>query len=357
MSIAGWFCWTGGKPSPVTTDPAGRMVGRMTTHPHIQLSAAVSPIAAAEGAAPEWVMLLPPSPIKPADGRPAQSFNAEEVLEASRASGRPLVVDFDHQTDLYMNGGTRAPAAGWIEEMEIRDGAIWGRIDWTPDGRNALASKSYRFLSPTTLHHPKTGQLLSIGRAALVNNPALPEIPALAAMETSMTKEADPAPKATPDPLSRDAAIAMLSSKLQGDADGERILNALKSGSASATKPDPAAFVPRDVFDDVVKRFAALEQEIKSGSAATAVDNAIESGKLTPAMREWAEDYAATNPQGFAVYVESAPTLLGGAAAPGAQPPGSNSTAGGHAAEICKALGLDAETFAATRKAETGEAD
>ena len=38
-----------------------------------------------------------------------------------------LVIDYEHQTLM----GCEAPAAGWIKEMHIRDGKLYGMASWT----------------------------------------------------------------------------------------------------------------------------------------------------------------------------------------------------------------------------------
>ena len=39
-------------------------------------------------------------------------------------------------------------AFGWIVDLELRDGDLWGAIEWTDEGRQAIRSGRYRFLSP-----------------------------------------------------------------------------------------------------------------------------------------------------------------------------------------------------------------
>jgi len=70
--------------------------------------------------------------------------------------------------------GDEAPAAGWIVELNVvRDGddrapGIWGRVEWTPRGKRAVAEREYRFVSPAFLHR-RTGQIERLTSAGLVH--------------------------------------------------------------------------------------------------------------------------------------------------------------------------------------------
>ena len=60
---------------------------------------------------------------------------------------RALSIDWEHKTHRNWES-SRNPAAGWIEELEVRDTAVWGRIEWTPEGRDDVKLKRYRYISP-----------------------------------------------------------------------------------------------------------------------------------------------------------------------------------------------------------------
>jgi phage I-like protein len=100
-----------------------------------------------------------------------------------------LPIDFDHATLLAAPGGSPAPAAGWIRDFRIVAGAIEGRVEWPRRGADALGGREYRFISPVfSFERPNgvrddamVGRVLLIRGAALTNNPALSQLPALAA--------------------------------------------------------------------------------------------------------------------------------------------------------------------------------
>ncbi len=139
----------------------------------------------------EWIDLIPAGTFYTNDGRgPFYNADPQAVVRESRqvlAGGVPI--DFDHATDRAAPQGLPAPAAGWIREFRAVAGAIQGRVEWTARGAAALKSKEYRFISPVFEFDPpvgaaagaQTGRAIRIRRAALTNNPALSQLPALAA--------------------------------------------------------------------------------------------------------------------------------------------------------------------------------
>jgi len=137
-----------------------------------------------EGNPPEWVELLPCNgkPFKASDGRgPFTLSDPMAVIKASlsAAAGECLPIDYDHATDFAAPEGRPAPAAGWIRELAVRDGAIWGRVEWTERGAQSVSAKEYRFISPVfdvaqdVASDDVRGEITLIRRAALTNNPAL----------------------------------------------------------------------------------------------------------------------------------------------------------------------------------------
>jgi phage I-like protein len=102
------------------------------------------------------------------------------------AHGADLVVDYHHASIVAPLDGVRAPAAGWIRDMELRnDGAeLWGRALWTAEAANAIAHRQYRYLSPVLRFSAPdrvTGQPvpLQVHSVALTNTPFLTELEGL----------------------------------------------------------------------------------------------------------------------------------------------------------------------------------
>lgn len=144
--------------------------------------------APAEGAAvPDWIHLVPKGTFaaRPEDGRGPWSYDdARAVIAESFARRHRIHIDENHSTDTAAKMGLSAPARGYITEMEERDTGIWGRVDWTESGRALLSDRSYWGISPVLSYDKLTGRVLAIARAALTNDPAVPDVLALNSTET-----------------------------------------------------------------------------------------------------------------------------------------------------------------------------
>jgi phage I-like protein len=155
------------------------MIGGMTkAAPASQnvLCASMALPDAAEGDAPEWVQLTPVlnGEIATFDGRgPYHLKDAAAVIAASMAYERGILIDENHATDLAAPTGKEAPARGWIKEMQARADGIWGRVEWTKAGRELVADKAYRGISPVMNLNPDKKTVRMIPRASLVNLPNL----------------------------------------------------------------------------------------------------------------------------------------------------------------------------------------
>lgn len=122
---------------------------------------------------PEWVHLLPTvrGEVSTNDQRgPYHVENAEAIIAASFADQTRLQIDENHAEDLKSGRGEPSPARGWITELQAREDGIWGKVEWTKAGRDLVADKAYRAMSPVILHD-KTKRVFAILRASLVNRP------------------------------------------------------------------------------------------------------------------------------------------------------------------------------------------
>lgn len=144
--------------------------------PELVLCASMALPDAAEGTVPEWVQLTPVlnGEIATFDGRgPYQLKDAQAVIAASLAYERGILIDESHATDLAAPTGREAPARGWIKEMQARPDGIWGRVEWTKAGRELVADRAYRGISPVMTLNPDKKTVRMIPRASLVNLPNL----------------------------------------------------------------------------------------------------------------------------------------------------------------------------------------
>lgn len=299
-------------------------------------TALIIALAAAAGTTPPaWIQLLPAGTAQPADAREAWSVDAEAVVAAS-ASKVPFAIDADHATDLLPKGSAN-PAYGWVEELAAKGPAgepgVWGRVEWTDLGLKAVAGRAYRFISPVFFHDKASRVVTQVFRASLVNDPAL-SLKALAAREgeptkteTSMTFAAKVAAlvalaaTATEDQIlaaltaqgeTLKATAARLTSigaaaGISGEINDDHVVALAAKLKAPAASGD---LVPKSEVDKLQLQIASLQKEVTGDKATAAVNAAIASGKLIPAQRAWALDYASREPEKFATFVAAQPAIL-----------------------------------------------
>lgn len=284
----------------------------------------------------EWVHLVPAGRFKGHDGRgPYVLSDAAAVIKASlaAAAGGRLPIDYDHALDLAAPQGQPAPAAAWILDLQARADGVWGRVEWTPAGGQAVRDREYGFLSPVFRHHAETGVISLIERAALTNNPNLRQLTALHSTGVPMDVEALltqlraalglPAEAGTDEIVAGvkalgdkataaekvDDEIATAAGLAKGAVRGD-VVKAIQAAVAKAV--DPARFVPIEQVTVLQTRLTALEKATAEEKALAAVDGAIADGKLLPALRAWGLSLHAKDPAAFADYVGKAPVIVGG---------------------------------------------
>ena len=263
--------------------------------------AAILPAAAHEAdfSPPEWVELIPAGAFFGRDGRGPYTLDANAVMESFRRGGIDLPIDYDHQTLTAAEHAGPVPVAGWIDTLEVRDGALWGRVRWTDEAARLIASRAYRYLSPV-FRHDKDGRILSIEGAGLTHYPNLHLTPVVHHRGdddmTDLTPIAQALGVVGDDAQSVDALAAHAA----------RIMTELDA----ARTPDPREWVPMSQHRAVADELAALQAQIAAQQAEAAVADAMSAGKIAPALKDWAIDYALRDPQRFAAYVAAAPAIV-----------------------------------------------
>ncbi|NDV27724.1 phage protease [Desulfovibrio sp. JC010] len=266
-------------------------------------------------AAPEWVELIPAGDrVEGRDGRNWKN-NPEAVLAAFAADLKTPPIDYEHSTEIKGPKGEPAPAVAWIVELEIRDGATWGRVDWNDEGREAVESRKYRYLSPV-FSYTKDGVISQLHSAGLTNMPNL-HLTALN-QENETTEE--------------DVDLKALCKKLglPEDSSEETVMNRIAelqendSGKASNSEQpvDLLKYVPRSDYDAAVNRANSFEQKLKDRDEAEtdkainkAVDDAIAAGKIAPANKAFyvASCKAEDGLKNFEEFVKNAPEIVSSA--------------------------------------------
>lgn len=348
---------------------------------------------APDGTAPEWIQLLPAGTVQPMDGRPAWTVTDAAALirgSLATAAGGMLTIDYDHAMDLAAPRGERAPAAGWITALESRADGIWGRVDWTGPGSAAVAAREYRFFSPSFHFDPDTRRVTRILGGALVNRPALPQLPALT--HTTHGEPMDEFLKALrkalglPDSADQGAVLAAVqqarsqssplaatlaaAAGLDATATAEQIAGKVKAAVTGLATVATAAGLPAasdaaavatavatlkanataaTLLETQLATLSAQVKALEADKLAAKVDAAIQAGKFTPAQRADMLALAAANPELFDRITASAPALLkpGTDTPAGGKPPAAGELTAEQKA-VCVAMGLSEDDYKKT---------
>ncbi|MEL7117608.1 MAG: phage protease [Pseudomonadota bacterium] len=293
----------------------------------------------------------------------------EAVIDLSMqmAHSGVIQIDFDHGMEAEGGDGR---AAGWITNLSVEGDRIMGEVEWTPLGSEALQGKIYRFLSPTFYVSKTSKEVTFIERAALTNNPAFGELKQLAsqqetpampkwlkdlAAQLGMPDEADEAKitaalSAAVD-VSKQAAELVTAAGLEGALDETKVTAiTAKMTASSETSPDPAKFVPIGQFEDLTKEVASLQKQVGTQTTDALVKAAMESGKVSPAMKDWATEYAAKDAAGFQKWAAAAPAIApGGELITELVPPNDDGALTEDEKKVCAAMGVTEEAFLATK--------
>jgi phage I-like protein len=235
--------------------------------------------------APEWVELIPAGPdVIGRDGRSWLMEDAQTVVDATPIGDQPLPLDWEHATEVRADKGLEAPAAGWIEELQVRDGAIWGRVAWTPRGGDQVGNREYRFLSPVFSYGKDSRRIVRLLGAGLTNTPNL-RLTALNREEPNREEE---------DHLSL-ATQLRTALGLAADADDATIIAAVNTAKAAnkSASVDLTQFAPRSDLEAAVNRATTAEAALKAKDDAehtAAIESELTAaqtaGKIAPASVE-----------------------------------------------------------------------
>ena len=258
-----------------------------------------------------WVELLPAGVFAGRDGRGPYTTDADAVLAAYAAGKIDLPVDYDHQSLSAAEKAGPVPAAGWITALESRGGAIWGLVEWVRDAAQLIAARAYRYLSPV-FRHDKDGRVLSLEGVGLTHYPNLHLTP------VAHTQGDD---TMTDDLLERLRFLLNLPAlatieEIVAEIDKIKARLSAAETAAQSRSPDPREWVPMSQHRAVADELAALQKRIAAEQADAAVAAAMSEGKIAPALKDWATDYARRDPQGFAAFAAAAPVLVSKTPAP-----------------------------------------
>lgn len=302
------------------------------------------------------IQLFPAGEFRARDGRPKECDHwlmtaniAHTLIAAAAAQQTPYVIDFEHQTLRAANNGQPAPASGWFNTLEWRDGEGLFAVDvvWTDSAAQMIAEGAYRFISPV-FSYDKSGHVVQLLHAALTNTPAVDGMDEVMLAAASLLTVALSTQEDTMDELlerlrwmlnlpitaTAEDIIAELNKLIDqltgGDAGTAaasfntlsatpfNLIEKLTADAASvaaltaqAANPDPTKWVPVAVMQQSVaealasNNMAALTQQECTGL----ITAALSDGRLFPAQKAWAESLAKSSPDSLKTYLDKAPKI------------------------------------------------
>lgn len=144
---------------------------------------------------PVWIQLAKTGTFR---GHPAGPFELnskvfEDIVRNFKATqNRSIPIDFEHASEADPTQGAipvdGAPAQGWIRDLRIDGGNLWGLVEWGDKARDYIRAGQYKFFSPAIRFGARdrvTGQQIGarMTSGALTNNPFLDGMKPLAAKD------------------------------------------------------------------------------------------------------------------------------------------------------------------------------
>ena len=154
----------------------------------------------AGGDGPKWIQLAKPGRFL---GHPSGPFEMnqqtfEEIIRNFKASPEELPIDFEHASEADATDGSipqaGAPAQGWIKDMRVDGGNLFGLVEWGSLAREYIREGKYKYFSPAIRFGAKdrvTGKPIGarMTSGALTNSPFLAGLQRLAAKDTTTMGE------------------------------------------------------------------------------------------------------------------------------------------------------------------------
>jgi phage I-like protein len=284
---------------------------------------------------PEWIRVLPLGEVELVDNR--EPFKVDEkslgtMVAAFQSRGVDMVIDYEHQS----LQGERAPAAGWIKHLEAREDGLWARVEWTPQAREYLRTKEYRYFSPVLRLDPDTRKPIALMHLGLTNVPAIKHLPPLVAKWGGSPRS--PQGKVAPPSVSDDERVMEarkekvtmvqklkllmgLAPEAEEGAVWSKAMEVFRELSAALDLPGEASTshllgavealkVGAEQFQGVQEELHVLRTYLAEETTARVVEEAMKAGKVSPAQRDWAIAYHRRDPEGFQAYVARAPKVV-----------------------------------------------
>jgi len=232
------------------------------------------------------------------------------------------VIDYEHQS--FSEPPVASPAAGWIKRYinKGKDG-IWAVVEWTEKAKQMIRNKEYRYFSPVFLTRKSDRKVLALLGGGLTNMPNIDGMVPLTNKFAIQSHKEEPKMKkllaalGLSETATEDEGIIALN-KLRADGSvivANRAVLAVLEVKDEATLSEVTGTImamkqSHKQVGELTATVTELRGKIAERDANDAITLALNTGKITPAQKDWAIDYAKKDLPGFQVYVNKAPVVV-----------------------------------------------
>lgn len=354
---------------------------------------------AVEAEPKDWIALVPTGKFEShwqhPEGFTVTDEHLQQMVRNFGIYNNEVLCDWEHMSAW----GGDSKASGWIKAVEIRDGRLWGQVEWTPTALQQIKDREYRYLSPAfklKYEDERTGQEMGarLFSIALTNIPyfetnlvpiaakggmmdelkkiaaalGLPEtatvdeiLAAIQTLEDELASMSGDTAAAKTKPLSELTKLAK--TKLATLTAASQLVEQLRTELKLSAEAKPEAFLAalklREGDPTQAAKLSELQTEVATMKAEKLVAQGQAEGKITAATREWAMAFAKSDAAGFTTWLASAPVTVPVNEDPKKKP---LTTAAGEAIvterdeKVAAQFGGDAKAIAAQRvKRESGQ--
>jgi phage I-like protein len=154
---------------------------------------------ATSGDAPVWIQLAKSGTFK---GHSAGPFTLDDetfsdIVTNFRSQRNGIPIDYEHASEQDATSGSiptsGSPAVGWITDLKIDRGNLWGLVEWLEPAKSQIRAGQYKFISPAIRFGAKdrvTGKLIGarLTSAGLTNMPFLDGMVPIAAKDSPVVQ-------------------------------------------------------------------------------------------------------------------------------------------------------------------------
>ncbi|EBX7467578.1 protease [Salmonella enterica subsp. enterica serovar Bareilly] len=280
-----------------------------------------------------WCQLLPAGRVRARDGRPEKPAagwlinkkSCDRIKANLAALKQPLLIDYDHHSEIAQEKGIKAVAAGWVkaDNVQWREGqGIFIKPTWTPQAQKHIDDLEYAYLSAKLEYYVDNGEPASIRIASLTNDPAITGMKSVAALSADDLYVTTPSMELTPMNEQLRQLLAALGLTVPDDGEltpelGTAALSALtdiqaKAGKHdelktqvatlsaeldTAKKPKPATaggvdltqYVPVETYNTLRTEYAALSAQHGTTTLDQVLNKAEDEGRVFKSERSYLE--------------------------------------------------------------------